>query len=192
MLKHLRAWAVRAGALFRRSRGEREFDEELASHLQLHIDDNLRAGMTPSEARRQALIALGGIEQTKEAHRDRRGIPLIETLGRDLRHGVRGLIKTPGFTLPAIVILGLGIGVNTAVFTMVNAVMLRPLPFQESDRLMRLWHTPPPHCSRASRCSRCRRPTSSTGRSRAARSRAWPSTATGRARSPARASPTRS
>ncbi len=144
MLKHLRAWAIRAGALFRRSRGEREFDEELASHLQLHIDDNLRAGMTPSEARRQALIALGGIEQTKEAHRDRRGIPLIETLGRDLRHGIRGLIKTPGFTLPAIVILGLGIGVNTAVFTMVNAVMLRPLPFQESDRLMRLWHTPPP------------------------------------------------
>ena len=145
MLKQLRAGAIRVAALFRGSHAEREFAEELDSHLQLHIDDNLRAGMTPGEARRQALIALGGIEQTKEAHRDRRGIPLIETLGRDLHHGLRGLLKTPGFTLPAIVILGLGIGVNTAVFTMVNAVMLRPLPFEHSDRLMRLWHTPPPH-----------------------------------------------
>ncbi len=144
MMRRLRAWSRRLAGLVIRADRERDFDAELESHLQLHVDDNIRAGMTPDEARRHAIIRLGGIEQTREAHRDRRGVPLIEDLARDVRHGLRGLIKSPGFTVAAITILGLGVGVNTAIFTIVNAVALRPLPFAESERLMRVWHTPPP------------------------------------------------
>jgi putative ABC transport system permease protein len=143
-VRRLRAWLMRLVGTVARARSERDFATEIESHLQLHVDDNIRSGMTPDEARRRALIALGGIEQTKEAHRDRRGVPMIETLIRDLRHAARGLIKTPSFTLAAIVILGLGIGVNTAIFTVVNAIVLRPLPFPDADRIMRVWHTPPP------------------------------------------------
>ncbi len=143
-MRSLRAWWVRFAGLVRPRHGDREIADELESHVQLHADDNVRAGMTPEEARRRALLTLGGIEQTKEAYRDRRGVPMIETLFRDLRHGARGLLKSPSFTVAAITILGLGIGVNTAIFTVVNAVVLRPLPFPESERIMRLWHTPPP------------------------------------------------
>jgi predicted permease len=142
-MRQLRAWLIRFAGLFRTLRADRELSDEIESHLQMHVDDNIRSGMTPDEARRQAILWLGGIERTKEAYRDRRGVPMIETLSRDLRHGVRGLMKSPSFTLAAILILGLGIGVNTAIFTVVNAVVLRPLPFPEPDRIMRLWHTPP-------------------------------------------------
>ena len=142
-MKALRAWFRRLAGVFASSRSERELAAELESHLQLHIDDNIRAGMSPQEARRRALIALGGVEGTKEAYRDRRGLPAIESLARDLRYGVRTLMKSPGFTLAGIVILGLGIGVNTAIFTVVNAVVLKPLPFADSERIMRLWQTPP-------------------------------------------------
>ena len=89
------------------------------------------------------MIALGGVEGTKEAYRDRRGLPAIESLVRDVRYGIRTLVKSPGFAVAGIVILGLGIGVNTAIFTVVNAVVLRPLPFADADRIMRIWHTPP-------------------------------------------------
>jgi predicted permease len=123
---------------------DRDLAAELDSHLQLHIDDNLRAGMTPDEARRRALIALGGVERTKEECRERRGLPTLESLIRDLRYGVRTLIKSPGFAIAGVLILGLGIGVNSAIFTVVNAVVLKPLPFRDADRIMRLWHTPPP------------------------------------------------
>jgi putative ABC transport system permease protein len=142
-MKAVRAWRRRVAGLFAGRRAERELAAELDSHLQLHIDDNLRAGMTPAEARRQALVALGGLESTKEAYRDRRGLPAVESLLRDLRYGVRTLGKSRGFAAAGIVILGLGIGVNSAIFTVVNAVVLRPLPFADADRLVRLWHTPP-------------------------------------------------
>lgn len=144
MMRRLRAWSQRLTSLVTSSHRDRDFADELESHLQLHIDDNIRAGMPPDEARRQALLKLGGIDQAREAHRDRRGVPTIENLVRDVRHGFRGLRKSPGFALAAITVLGLGVGVNTAIFTIVNAVVLRPLPFAESDRLMRVWHTPPP------------------------------------------------
>jgi predicted permease len=143
-VKLVRAALLRLVGSFRSRRSERDLSAELESHLQLHIDDNLRAGMTPEQARRAALIALGGVEQTKERYRDRRGLPMLESMVRDLRYGVRTLMKDRGFTAAGVLILGLGIGVNSAIFTVVNAVVLRPLPFAGADRIVRLWHTPPP------------------------------------------------
>ena len=90
-MRVVRAWLHRAVGLFAGRRAERELSAEIESHLQLHIDDNLRAGMSADEARRQALVKLGGVESTKEAYRDRRGLPALESLGRDLRYGVRTL-----------------------------------------------------------------------------------------------------
>ena len=143
-MRSLRAWITRLAGVFASSKADRELGDEIESHLQLHIDDNLRAGLPPAEARRRALIALGGVTQTAEGYRDRRGLPALESLVRDARFGVRSLARTPGFTAAAIVILGLGIGANSAIFTVVNAVVLRPLPFADADRIMRLWQTPPP------------------------------------------------
>jgi putative ABC transport system permease protein len=142
-VRHLRAWWYRMVGAFAGRRAERELAAELESHLQLHVDDNLRAGMAPQEARRRAVLALGGIEPTKEAYRDRRGLPHLESLVRDLRYGARTLRRSPGFLLAGITILGLGIGVNSAIFTVVNAVIFRPLPFADAERIVRLWHTPP-------------------------------------------------
>jgi putative ABC transport system permease protein len=121
---------------FNRSRRDRELAAELESHVQLHIDDNLRAGMTPDEARRQAHVALGGLEQTKERYRDRRELPPVETLLRDVQFGTRILLRKPGFTAGAVLTLALGIGANSAIFSVVYAVLLRPLPFQDPDRLV--------------------------------------------------------
>ena len=142
-MKSVRAFVMRLFGVFGSSKSERDLSAEIESHLQMHVDDNVRAGMTPAEARRRAVIALGSVEGTKEAYRDRRGLPAIESLVRDVRYGIRTLIKSPGFAVAGIVILGLGIGVNTAIFTVVNAVVLKPLPFADADRLVRLWHTPP-------------------------------------------------
>ena len=142
-MKSVRAWFMRVFGVFGSARAERDLSAEIESHLQHHVDDNIRAGMTPQEARRRAALALGGVERTKEEYRDRRGLPAFESLVRDLRFGMRTLIKTPGFALAGVVILGLGIGVNSAIFTVVNAVVLKPLPFADADRIMRLWQTPP-------------------------------------------------
>jgi len=117
--------------------------EELEAHVQAHVEDGQRAGLSPDDARRQARVALYGVGRTTDAYRDRRGFPMIEALMRDARYGLRTLVKAPAFSLAAILILALGIGANTAIFSVVNAVILRPLPFADSSRIMRLWHTPP-------------------------------------------------
>lgn len=137
-IRQLRAWLVRLTGLFRQKDRERELAEELEGHLQMHIEDNLRAGLTPEEARRQALIKLGGVEPTKEKYRRQRGLPLIETLIQDMRYGMRRLTRSPGFTTIALLSLGLGIGANTAIFSLVNTALLRPLPVERPEQLISL------------------------------------------------------
>src|SRR6266568_1563907 len=135
-MRRLRAWLVRLAGLFNKRRRERELAEELESHLQMHIADNLSAGITPAEARRQAMIKLGGLEQAKENYRDRRGLPMIETVVQDIRYGLRQLRRNPGFTAVAVLTLALGIGANTAIFSLIDAVMLRMLPVQKAEELV--------------------------------------------------------
>jgi predicted permease len=135
-MRQLRALFIRISELFRKPRREREMAAELESHLQLHIEDNLRSGMSLEEARRQALLKLGGFEQTKEAYRERRNLPGFETLLRDLRYGLRVLRKNPGFTFVVVFTLALGIGANTAIFSVLESQLWRPLPFPDSERLV--------------------------------------------------------
>src|SRR6266436_3180123 len=140
-MRKVRALLQKIADFFRGPRGDEEFSAELDSHLQMHVSDNMRAGMSQQEARRQALIKLGGITQTRQLYRERRGLPLLETLLSDARFGARMLSKNPGFTAVAILTLALGIGANAAVFSIVNGVLLHPLPFANADRLVMVGET---------------------------------------------------
>src|SRR5215470_15719392 len=122
-------------ALLRGSRAERELDEELRYHIERQTDQNIRLGMNPEEARYAARKAFGGVEQAKERSRDVRGVRWLEDLWQDLRFGARMLVKNPGFTLIAVLTLALVIGPNTGIFSVVNALWPRPLPYKKRERL---------------------------------------------------------
>ncbi len=142
MTDRLQQALSRLRAFFHKQPLDHELDAEMAAHLEIAIEENLRRGLSPEEARRQALVSFGGVEQAKEKHRDARGLPALDVLAQDLRYTFRTLRRDRAFTLIAVSILGLGIGTNVAVFSVVNTILLRPLPFQDPQRLV--WIEGPP------------------------------------------------
>ncbi len=135
-MRKLRALLLRFKGLFVKDTRERDFADELESHLQMHIDDNIRAGMSPQEARRVAVMKLGGVDQTKEAYRDRSTIPFLESVVQDLRFTLRQLRKNPAFSFTATAMVALGIGASVAIFAFVDAALIKPLPYKDPSRLL--------------------------------------------------------
>ncbi len=130
-----RLW-LRLLATLRSRRAEGEFDAELEHHIAMHTEDGVRAGLSREEARRQALVRLGGEEQTRQAHRERRTLPWLETTLQDVRYAVRGFRLNPVFAVTAVLTLALGIGAATAVFSAVDRILFRPLPYADANRLV--------------------------------------------------------
>ncbi|HEU4478771.1 MAG TPA: ABC transporter permease, partial [Pyrinomonadaceae bacterium] len=135
-MSSLRVFLARLRALLRKNDLEQELADEIRSHLEMQIEDNQRQGMSPEEARYSALQKFGGVEQVKETYRDRRGLPILETFLRDLGYGVRMLRRSPIISTVAILSLALGIGANTALFSVVDAVLLKTLPVTEPEQLV--------------------------------------------------------
>jgi macrolide transport system ATP-binding/permease protein len=142
-MRKLRAFVLRFKGLFSKDARERELADELESHIQMHVDDNIRAGMSPHEARRVAVMKLGGVDQAKEAYRDRATIPFLESIVHDLRFTLRQLRKNPAFTVTAIAMVALGIGASVAIFAFVDAALIKPLPYQNPSRLVFVTETTP-------------------------------------------------
>ena len=143
-MRRLRAFLMRLAGWRGRARRERELAAELESHLAMHIEDNLRMGMSAEEARRQALVKFGGMESAKEAMRDRWSLVWLETAWQDVRYAARGLRRSPGFTLTAILSLTLGLGASVAIFTVADNLLLRPLPYRDPNRLVMIWEASRP------------------------------------------------
>jgi predicted permease len=129
----------RLRALLFRHRAERELDEEMSFHIGRETEENIRNGLPPEAAHRQALLSFGGVERFKEGVRDERGTRPLEELASDLRFAFRSLRRSPVFTITAVLVLGLGLGASTAVFSAVDAVLLARLPYHEDDRLIRIY-----------------------------------------------------
>ncbi len=135
-------WARLTG-LFRKNWRDRELAAEFESHLQMHIDDNIRAGMGPEQARREALVKFGGMEAAKESVRETSRLVWLETAARDVRYALRGLRLNPGFATTAVLSLALGIGASVAIYTVGDNLLLRPLPYPEAQQLVMLYETNP-------------------------------------------------
>jgi putative ABC transport system permease protein len=140
-MSRLRTWIRRTRGVFARRRHDVELADELLSHLDAHIADNIRAGMTPDEARRRALVALGGIAQTQELHRSVRSFAWVDDACEDVRYAFRTARRSPGFTATAVTVIALGIAATVAAFTVLDYVLLRPLPFPQPDRLVRIYQS---------------------------------------------------
>jgi macrolide transport system ATP-binding/permease protein len=136
MLSWLRVTASRVRSVVTKERLDREFNDELQEHLQMLTEEYQAKGMPSQEARRTALMTLGHPEELREANRESRGMPVVETLAKDLRFSIRTLRKSPGFTIVAVLSLALGIGANSALFSLVDALLLKTLPVKEPDRLV--------------------------------------------------------
>ena len=138
----LRVWARLTG-LFHKGQRDREMAQELESHLQMHIDDNVRAGMSPEQARREALVKFGGMEAAKESVRETARLMWIDTALRDMQYALRGLRLNPGFATTAILSLTLGIGASVAIYTVADNLLLRPLPYPDAKQLVMLYELNP-------------------------------------------------
>lgn len=138
-MRRLRAFFLRLAGWRGRARREQELAAEFESHLQMHIDDNLRAGMTADEARRAALVKFGGMESAKESMRDGWTLVWLETAWQDVRYAARGLRRSPAFATTAILSLALGLGASLAIFTVADNLLLRPLPYRDASQLVVIW-----------------------------------------------------
>jgi putative ABC transport system permease protein len=136
LFQRLTSWATSA-------QDEELLQAEIEEHIAMQTAENLRAGLSPIEARRQALLKFGNVEAMKDSYRDQRGLPFLETLTHDMRHVMRRLRKAPAFTAAVLLTLALGIGANTAIFGVIDSILIRPLAYPHSEALVGVWHTAP-------------------------------------------------
>src|SRR6202142_2196161 len=135
MKRSLREALNRIRSFFRKAPLDQELNEEMSAHLEMATEENMRSGMSQEDARRRAFIQFGGVQQARERHSESRGLPWLDVLMQELPFSFRTLMRNLGFTIVAVLILALGIGANIAVFSVVNTILLRPLPFRDSRRL---------------------------------------------------------